>query len=454
MVRLLKTTALLGLLGWASPVEARVKVLTGSGCAKATPGAACRDVSSGGMLLVQHSFAAGKGGATLELDDRTVLRLSEGTEIRLLPRTKVQIGKGDTPAESLQLQRGKILAELGGPGVLLVKGGQQNAAVLKKGSGVIKASEDLFALGVFQGSGVLGSGSSFNEVSEGFIRVFRKGEKPVYRELLRTPSLSSSAALLLRTARAPASLRLSWAPLPGAGSYEVEVRPASGPALLRSPAKGASEMALDDLDVGDHELRLRAIDVDGFESPWSAPVSLSVLSVEMPPGATLSGSTVQLPDKAKIKLRASPGVEASFDRLSTFVPVPGEVGLAQGAAQTLRLRRRGETGELQLLLIPRSYQARVRLSPMNARWPKDPVDIEIELVSSAGLPPGDIELIPRVTLDQEQLSPSWERSGARMQAQIPPRNDGKPHVIRVEVVDQHGFFLGRNFLEVAAEPRR
>jgi hypothetical protein len=63
-------------------------------------------------------------------------------------------------------------------------------------------------------------------------------------------------------------------------------------------------------------------------------------------------------------------------------------------------------------------------------------------------------MVPRVTLDQEVLTPSWSREGGRLRATIAPRGDKKPHVLRVEVSDQHGFPLGRNFLEVAAGPPR
>ena len=443
-----------GILSWASPAAAKIKVTAGGGCSKAAAESPCREVTSGAILAAQSFLFAGKEGATVELPDRSTIRLPEGSEVRFLPRTKVQIGKGDTPAEVLQISRGKVFAELSpSGGALLMKGPQQMAAILKKGSAVVKAGEDSFLLGVFQGAGVLGSGSDFSDVTGGRVRVVRKGEKPAYRDLLRAPEPRLEPAILLQVGSSGGTARLSWGALPGAEGYEVSIRSSKGGVSLKKLPKGSTETLLDGLEGGDHEISLRGVDAEDLEGPWSAPQRLSLVGMELPPGASAQGSMVQLPEKGRLKIRASGEIEASYDRLTTFVPVPGEVGLDQGKARVLRLRRRGESREVQVQLVPRSYQARIRLTPTNARWPQNPVEVEIELVSGNGMPaPSDIELIPRVTLDQEVLTLSFQREGGKLRATVPPRNDRKPHVVRVEVSDQFGFFLGRNFLEVAAGP--
>lgn len=432
-----------------------MKVQGGSGCFKATPESACKEVSSGATLPFQSSLVSGKEGILLELADHSTVQLSEGTEVKFLPRTKLQLGKGDTSAEVLQIHHGKLSVSLASSsGALLVKGPNQNAAVIKKGNGIVKVTEDSFVLAMLQGNGVLGSGSEYNDVHEGHVRVLRKKEKPIYRELMHAPEARLEPTIALRVGASPGGARLTWGELPGASAYEVEVRPVKGVGLLKRLPKGTSELSLDSLDGGDYEVGVRAVDSEDFESPWSELRKLSIISIELPPGASMHGNAAQLPDKGKLKLRASPTIEASFDLLTTFVPVPSEVGLAQGKAQTLRLRRRGETQEVQLRLVPRSYQAVVRLSPSNPRWPRDPVQIDIELVSGNGLPaPSDVEMVPRVTLDQEVLSPSWSRADTHLRAVVAPRGDKKPHVLRVEVADQYGFFLGRNFLEVAVDSR-
>ncbi|MDW8248116.1 MAG: serine/threonine-protein kinase [Myxococcales bacterium] len=231
----------------------------------------------------------------------------------------------------------------------------------------------------------------------------------------------------------------------------MAIRSEKGVSSKKIPGK-ATELSLDGLEGGDYEIRLRGIDAEDLESPWSSPQKLSVVGVDLPPGSFAQGNMIQLPEKGRLKVRASGEIEASYDRLTTFVPVPGEVGLDQGKARVLRLRRRGESREVQLQILPRSYRAQVRLVPPNARWPQDSIEIEVELVTGNGMSaPSDIELIPRVTLDQEVLLLPFQREGSKLRATVAPRGDRKPHVLRVEVSDQFGFFLGRNFLEVAAD---
>lgn len=456
MTRKLLAVALLGMMLSAPAATAAgpgAKLLVGSGCVKESPEGTCKEAAVGASLAIHSTLVASKGGATIELPDHSMVRLTEGAEVRLLPRTKLQLGKGDTPAEVIQLARGKVFADLApARGAMLVKSPHQAAAVIKKGSAVVKVSDDAFVLAMLKGVGVVGSGSDFNDVLEGKVRVLRKGDpKGTTRDLLVAPDPKLSAAMVMRVGASSEGARLLWKSLPGAESYEVEVRPSKGVASQSKLAKGAVEHVLDGLEAGGYEVALRGIDAEDFESPWSAPLKLSIVGVELPVGASAHGDTVQLPEKAKVKLRAIDGLEASFDQVATFVPAPAEVGLASGQAQTLRLRRRGEENELRLRLVPRSYRAQVDLSPKNARWPGDPVQIEIQLVSGNGMAvPSDVEMKPRVTLDQEQLSPDWSRDGGRLRATIPARDDRKPHVLRVEVSDQNGFFLGRNFLEIAA----
>ena len=432
-----------------------VKVETGSGCAKSTPEGACGDVAAGATIGPGATLVAGASGLTVTLADRSVVRLTEGTELRLLPRTKLQLGRGDTMAEVVQLMRGKLVAEVAvGPGALLVKTSQPVAAVVKKGTAVVKVSDEAVVLATLRGASVLGSGSEFNEVPEGRMRVLTRGDpKGTMRDVARAPTeVQLSAGVQFRFVAGGNPVKLTWTAPTGAQSYEVELRTAQKLPVLRRLPKGTSELALGELGPGQHEVAVRAIDADGFEGSWSPVQRLAVVEVTLPTGASAQGDLVQLPDKRKLRLGAVDGLEASFDQLTTFIPAPSEIGLTNDRITTLRLRRRGETAETRLRLAPRSLQAQVTLTPKNARWPSNPVQIEIRLVSLLGLPPpSDIEMRPQVTLDQEVLSPTWTRDGDRLRATVPPRSDRRPHVLRVEVADQHGLPLGRGFVEIAPE---
>lgn len=433
-----------------------IKVEAGAGCAKASPEAACSDVAPGATVGASSTLVAGAGGLTLSLADRSVVRLAEGTEVKLLPRTKLQLGRGDTPAEAMMLTRGKVLADVApaGGGAVLVKTSQGVAAVVKRGAAAVKVSDDAVALATLRGASVLGSGSEFNEVPEGKMRVVPRGDpKGTMRDLVRAPGEARlGAGVQFRFGGRSEPVKLTWSAPAGAQAHEVEVRPAGKVPVVRRLPAGASELALGELAPGAYEVAVRAIDGEGFEGSWSAVQRLSVVDVELPTGASAQGDLVQLPDRRKLKMKPVDGLEASYDQLTTFIPAPAEVGLTSDRITTLRLRRKGETSETTLRLAPRSLQAQVSMTPRNARWPADTIQIEVRLTSTLGVPPpSDVEMRPHVTLDQEVLSPSWTRDGITMRASVPPRADKKPHVLRVEVTDQHGLGLGRGFVEIAAD---
>jgi hypothetical protein len=60
----------------------------------------------------------------------------------------------------------------------------------------------------------------------------------------------------------------------------------------------------------------------------------------------------------------------------------------------------------------------------------------------------------RVLLGLEPLAVRWRRQGQVWTAHIRPQAGPGPWVLRVEVTDQHGAFLGRSFLEIVSERQR
>lgn len=445
--------------GAASAAPSLARTTGGEGCIKEQAEGACKEAAVGASLSTGMFFVAGKGGATLEFSDKAVVRLVEGAEIRMMPRTKIQLSaKEETPASVVQLNRGKIFVDLPAAKVaFLAKAQHQTTAIVKRGSGVVKVSEDAVVMASFSGMGVLASGNDYNDVPAGKMRIMRKGDpKGTVRDLPATPAVQASKVMAVRIEGAKAEpLRLLWKALSVDG-YEVEVRPVGGASSLRRVAKDQTGVSLDDLAPGAYEVGVRAVDAEGFESPWSAPLRLNVVSIELPTGGViLSNGTIQLPDKQKLKLRHTSGLEATFNDIEAFSAPPSEIGLLGGRAQTLRLRRKGETEEFRVRLEPRDVKALVEMSPKNPKWPDNPIAIEIRAVSGDGGPaPSNIEVVPRVTIDVEPVSLSWSRDGDRLKAVLAPRDDGKLHVVRVEVADQHGLFLGRNFIEVTpSRPR-
>lgn len=66
--------------------------------------------------------------------------------------------------------------------------------------------------------------------------------------------------------------------------------------------------------------------------------------------------------------------------------------------------------------------------------------------------PDWLDVIPTVTLGIDPISVDWKREGRVLRATIPPNEEKKgPWVLRVEVADQYGVPLGRDFVEIVED---
>jgi hypothetical protein len=441
----------------AAAPQGGAKAVDGEGCIRETSAGECKAAAAGAAIAPQATFIAGKGGATLLFTDKTSVRLTEGTEVRVLPRTKVQLSaREETPASVVQMARGKLVATLAGGAVrsaFMIKAPHAITTIVKHGSALVKLLDDGVAVGALEGTSLVAAGNDWSDVAEGKLRIIRKGDpKGTSRALVSAPELLPHSGMQLMVGPGKGQpVKLAWKPVVSAEAYEVELQPAGRPAVSRKVTKDQTELAFPDLAPGAYVAAVRAVDAEELESAWSPRAKFSLVGMELPRGALMmANGAIQLPDGQKVKLKNVDGLETSINDMTTFLPPPSEIGLLAGKAQVLRIRRKGEAEELRVKLEPRNVKALVDLTPRTARWPEDPVQISIRLATPDGhAPVGDVDLVPRVTIDLEQISVDWARQGGVMRGTVAPRGDNKPHIVRVEVSDQYGFYLGRNFLEVA-----
>src|SRR5262249_38553364 len=105
-------------------------------------------------------------------------------------------------------------------------------------------------------------------------------------------------------------------------------------------------------------------------------------------------------------------------------------------------------------LEPRGIYAEVSLGPSRALWPRDAVQIVVEVKSKTGEPvPEWLDLKPPVLLGIDPLDLAFTHEGTPWLAPVPPSPTPGPWVLRVEVKDQSGADLGRDFLEIAHAPK-
>ena len=150
-----------------------------------------------------------------------------------------------------------------------------------------------------------------------------------------------------------------------------------------------------------------------------------------------------------MKLIGAEGLEASYGKASVFIPVPKDVGLARGESTFLRLREPGKTEELGIKLEPRTLRADVAIGPKTARWPGEALSVSIKLFDHRGRPVTDaLKHKPRVFVNVDQVEPTWTHSGNTYSAKVTQSPGSGPWVVRVEVNDDFGDEVGRDFIEL------
>jgi hypothetical protein len=111
----------------------------------------------------------------------------------------------------------------------------------------------------------------------------------------------------------------------------------------------------------------------------------------------------------------------------------------------------GDHFEAKLWLVPRQVRARVEFGPKVPVWPHDQLEIRVrvEEVNASGAIAAADEVRARVLLGLEPVDVAFVRDGNILRGVLPPQSGKGPWVVRVEVQDQTGTELGRDFIEVA-----
>jgi hypothetical protein len=178
-------------------------------------------------------------------------------------------------------------------------------------------------------------------------------------------------------------------------------------------------------------------------------VTVRVIGAELPDGARVAGDTILLGRAGRVKLIGAEGLESSYGRASMFVPAPKDVGLARGESTLLRLRMPGSKDELSVKLEPRSVRADVDIGPKTARWPGEALQVQVKLFDHRGKPlTEELKTKPRVFVNVQQVDATWTHSGNTYSAKIPSSTGVGPWVVRVEVNDDFGEQVGRDFIEL------
>lgn len=369
----------------------------------------------------------------------------------------LNLGHGMVRAYSVALRSGTIRVRVPDPGTtaLIVAAPRKVIAVVAGGETVVGVGPQVAVANATGHTSVAVGSGRHRPVDPGTLLVVGPtGESR--RAVAPSPQPAGGKGVLVSFAGAAVSSEFAWSPVPEAGSYLAEVRRADSNHLVSRHVVHEPRLAIG-LEPGAYTLRVAAVDPSGVEcsQPHERPVH--VVSVTLPDGAYRETSgAVRFPRGTRLGLSHTEGVEMAYGSALHYVAAPSELELLRAEPRLVRLRAGADGNDATLLLLPRSAHAEVEFGARTPEWPGASLPIRVRLQAAGGGDvPASIEARPKVTVGVEPVEVTFTREGGWLIGALSPQPGPGPWVVRVEVADQHGFELGRDFIEVSrARPTR
>jgi hypothetical protein len=415
-----------------------------------------------GRLLV-----AGGEGARIRLAAQTELRIDPGSRFRLGSHVKLPVPRGATPLVRTRVviveqgrvdvvmpivKRPSFACLLTGPGKvqLLVKGG--HSTLIARAGGATVASET--------GEALVSNGGGWLRLPEGMVRAFEDDSKTGTKMALpAAPARPTLSRRLLLASKGPESVtRVRWEEPGEVVGYELALED-EVKRERRVSAVSEPELELAGLAPGRYRVSVRALDRSGLAGGWSESAALRVIGVEVPEAARLedSGALSLLPAQ-RVRLIGAEGFEVAYAGLDRFVPVPDSLGLVRRRPITARLRDPDSGESVSLRLEPLTVKAQIELAQSARGWPAAGVSIRVRLQDQKGRLVTGLHTEVQVSVNLEPQKLVWHRGEGTWASVVPSPVGEAPWLVRVDVLDEHGVSLGKDFAEIgydgAAGPHR
>lgn len=447
----------------------KLLVVAGRGEHRAQPGAAWSPLVPGALAEARGEIRNEAEPLRFQLPSGAVIALVAGSAVGLHGESELLLDTGETVVAShVDLRKGEIQVEpptrssrrRPGLGPVLIHGfntllalaqtGTMRAHLLPGRAGI----PDGMSVAAYEGVTQVGTQGLLRSLPmEHTVTLQMERPLPAAQRLDAGPAwvLGDGAALAMISAEGAAeSLSLRFAALPGASGYEAEIARDEGFCdLLAQPSLGAQDTLIQTppLRAGRYFARVRARGPDGLPGLPGPRRALRVAQLSLPPGAIAEGGTLLVHRDRPVTIDDPEGLEISnggggFLRASsTLGPVRGKAPLP------VRVRLAGEPGFVSLLLVPQTLRAEIALGPKLARWPANPVEIQVRVVGAAGTV-AFFEPVSTVSVNLVPVPVTWRHEGELFRATLAPVASPGPWVVRVETSDPEGNELGRNFLEI------
>lgn len=430
------------------------------GVAGAAGNGALPEVASGEVVRLRGQWMTKSQPAELRLPGGGRIIVHGGTDASLLtdPQALMLMPGKKTPTYSIILRRGlvdidvpnespaRVAVAVGAPGNIRLVTLTGQCSVRVDGRNVIAVGHT--------GLTTVSQGTKLVRLPNAVKRVFAGQAPPADVPLLDATRWIGGRRVWIATTNQPVPVSgYVWAPVPGAVSYVVALRERGTHRLLSATTVNgpAVETLSLPLEPGKYDLDVAAIDRDGMVSNKHTQLPIAVVGVALPGGAVVRPrDTVELAAEQQVRLTHAEGMTLTTASHRSGVAGSEPFGLDGLDRAAILIHPPGGGDTATLTLVRRQPAVSVWVGPKLATWPDDPIQLQVSFVDDRGRPtPSSVESTVRVFVGVEQVEVQWDKQGSLWQARLPTMKGPGPWVVRLEVVDQYGVIIGRDFAEVS-----
>lgn len=418
-------------------------------------------VTAGQLSTEGQTLVAGAEGATLALEQDSVLHAKPGARFRFGKFTKLHLGTGPDPmvlSRVLVVEQGHLTATIPDDRryAILVMTPFKLRAILIEGEASLVASEQRATFANHSGRVLWTVDEKWRPLPPGSEHLASEAYPlGLRRSMLGMPAAPALSRRLLLEEAAPSesTTTLSWPALAGAVEYEVQLEKSDG-ALLRRERTPEARWVLGPLVAGDYRVAVRGVDDSGVPGAAGSSVGFNVVGLDVPKTASRApNGAVRLQPGQRVGLLGADGLEVGYLGFDEFLPAPKTLGLVARRPISMKLRHPGTGETVRLELEPMTVRAQISFARQPHDWPKEGLEVSVKLIDEQGYEvPEEFRVTCKVSVNIEPAEPTWQRTGSTLHTLLERPETPGPWMVRVEVVDESGIPLGKDMSEVAYAP--
>jgi hypothetical protein len=433
---------------------------TASGPSGAAPEASPADpkkptLIAGTAARAGTSVKVGSDGAEWAFPGGSRLTAGPGAELRVfgVPQP-VPLGGKTVPGYTVLVRSGLVKAKVpaNGKSAIVFSAPKKTVVLVTSGETSLVAGEHLAVANAEGDSSVGSEGEPFRALRPGTLEVL-DDDANLRRTLVSSPSALRGGFVAVAYGEEAPLGEFSWDRVENADGYRAELRELDSQRVVARVHAREPRLAQGFAKVppGKYTLSLVSEDRTGIVSSRPVVQPVRVIGLTLPVGGYIDDSgAVRFPAGSSLPLSNVEGVEMTYGKAQYFMPAPPALELFSGEPRLVRFRVAGSSADSTLWLVPRDARARIEFGPKAPRWPEAPLQIRIRVEDARGqAAPDFIEARPRVLVGVDRAQVEFSRQGEWLHGTLPGRGGKGPWVVRVEVEDQNGIALGREFVEIA-----